>query len=97
VRSQYARFPCRMELRGSELALLGARPDERKHSIRGWTQNVSKGGLCLLNKRSIPASSLVRCEIRIPGKRLAIPTLMRVAWTQRTPTGMHKIGLQFLL
>jgi PilZ domain len=97
VRRRHARFPCGLELLGSKLALLGARPDGRKRSIRGRTQNISQGGVCLLNKQSIPASSLVRCEIEVPGKRVAIPTLMRVAWTQRTPTGIHKIGLQFML
>lgn len=97
VRRQRGRFPCSLELRGSKLALLGAGPEEPKRSIRGRTQNISQGGVCLLNKRSIPASSLVRCEIEVPGKGVAIPTLMRVAWTQRTLTGMYKIGLQFLL
>jgi PilZ domain len=97
VRRRHARFPCSLELLGSKLALLGARPGEPKRTIRGRTQNISYGGVCLLNKQSIPASSLVRCEIQIPGKRVAIPTLMRVAWTQRTPRGKHKIGLQFLL
>jgi hypothetical protein len=97
VRRRHARFPCSLELRGNKLALLGARPDERKRSIRGRTQNISQGGLCLLNDRSIPASSLVRCEIEVPGKRVAIPTLMHVAWTERTPAGVYKIGLQFLL
>jgi hypothetical protein len=94
---QNPRLPCSLELRGSKLALLGGRPDEPKRPIRGRTQNISQGGVCLLNNRSIPASSIVRCEIEIPGKRVAIPTLMHVAWTQRTPTGTYKIGLQFLL
>ena len=97
VRRRHARFPCSLELRGSKLALLGARPGEPKRIIRGRTQNISQGGVCLLNNRSIPASSLVRCEIEVPGKGVAIPTLMHVAWTQRTPTGIHKTGLQFLL
>jgi hypothetical protein len=94
---QHPRFPCSLELRGSKLALLGARYSEPKRAIRGQTQNISRGGACLLNNRSIPASSLVRCEIQVPGNRAAIPTLMQVAWTQRTPTGIYKIGLQFLL
>ena len=96
-RRQHTRFPCSLELRGSKLESLGIRTDEPKHSIRGRTQNISQGGVCLLNNRSIPTSSLVRCEIEVPGNRVAIPTLMQVAWTQRTPTGTYKIGLQFLL
>jgi PilZ domain len=94
---QPPRFPCNLELRGSRLASLGVRPDEPKDSIRGRTQNVSQGGVCLLTDRLIPASSLVRCEFAIPGNRVAIPTLMQVAWTQRTPNGKYEIGLQFLL
>ena len=94
---QPPRFPCSLELRGSKLALLGVPPDEPKDPIRGRTQNISQGGVCLLSERSIPASSLVRCEFEVPGNRVAIPTLMQVAWTQRTPSGTYKIGLQFLL
>jgi len=94
---QPPRFPCGLELRGSKLASLGVPPDEPKDAILGRTQNVSQGGVCLLSNRSIPALSLVRCEIEVLRKRVAIPTLMQVAWTQRTPTGRYKIGLQFLL
>jgi hypothetical protein len=94
---QHRRFPYSLELRGSKLASLGARPDEPKDPFRGWTQNISRGGICLLSKRSIPASTLVRCEIEAPGKHVAIPTLMQVGWTQKTPTGTYKTGLRFLL
>ncbi len=94
---QPPRFACSLELRGSKLASLQARPDEPKDPFRGWTQNISQGGICLLSKRSIPASSLVRCEIEVPGNRVAVPTLMQVVWTQKTPTGTYKMGLRFLL
>jgi hypothetical protein len=94
---EHRRFPCSLELQGSKLVLLGAGAEEPKAPIRGQTQNISQGGVCLLNNSSIPASSLVRCEIEVPGNPVAIPTLMQVAWTQRTPTGKYKIGLQFLL
>jgi hypothetical protein len=96
-RRQHPRLPSSLELRWSKLASLGTRPDEPKDSVRGRTLNSSKGGVCLLSNRLIPASSLVRCEIEVPGNRVAIPTLMQVAWAQRTPTGTYKIGLQFLL
>jgi c-di-GMP-binding flagellar brake protein YcgR len=96
-RRQPPRFPCSLELRGRKLASLGVCPDKSKDPIRGQTQDISQGGVCLLSNRSIPASSLVRCEFEIPGNCVAIPTLMQVAWTQRTATGMYKIGLQFLL
>ena len=86
-----------MKLRGRKLASLGISRKEPKTAIRGRIQNISQGGVCLLNNKSIPASSLVRCEIEIPGNRIGIPTLMQVAWTQRTPTGTYEIGLQFLL
>ena len=93
------RFPCSLELRASKLASLGTpQHGPEKTAIRGRLQNVSQGGVCLLTDRSIPASSLVRCEIVVPGTRAAIPTLMQVRWAQKTSTnGRYKIGLQFLM
>ena len=92
------RFPCSWQLQASKLASLGTPQHGPKTAVRGRIQNVSQGGACLLGNRSIPASSLVRCEIVVPGTRAAIPTLMQVRWTQKTSTnGSYKIGLQFLL
>jgi PilZ domain-containing protein len=92
------RFPCRLKLQACQLVPLGAPQHGPKAAIRGRIQNVSEGGACLLGNHSIPASSLVRCEIIVPGTRAAIPTLVQVRWTQKTSTnGSYKIGLQFLL
>jgi len=92
------RFPCSLELRASKLASLGTPQKGPGTVIRGRIQNVSQGGACLLSNRSIPTSSLVRCEIVVPGTRAAIPTLMQVRWAQKTSTnGRYKIGLQFLM
>jgi len=87
-----------MKLRGRKLASLGISRKEPKTAIRGRIQNISQGGVCLLSNRSIPVSSLVRCEIVVSGTRTAIPTLMQVRWAERNSTiGRSKIGLQFLL
>ncbi len=93
------RFPCSLELRASKLASLGTpQHGPEKTAIKGRLQNVSQGGACLLSDRSIPTSSIVRCEIVVPGTRAAIPTLMQVRWAQKTSTnGRYKIGLQFLM
>src|SRR5437899_13095275 len=92
------RFPCGLKLQASQLASLETPQHGPKTTIRVRIQNVSQGGACLLGNRSIPASSLVRCEILVPWTRAAIPTLMRVRWAQKTSTnGSYKIGLQFLM
>jgi hypothetical protein len=81
-----------MDLRGRKLPSLGLR-GEGKNAFRGTIENIGVGGICLLSDRSIPLSSLVRCEIVVPGTSATIPTLMRVRWAQKSP---NKIGLQFL-
>jgi hypothetical protein len=92
------RFPCSLELRASKLVSLGTPQQGPKTIISGRIENVSQSGACLLSDRSIPTSSVVRCEIVVPGTRAAIPTLMQVRWAQKTSTnGRYKIGLQFLM
>jgi PilZ domain-containing protein len=81
-----------MDLRGRKLPSLGLR-EEGKNVFRGKVENIGVGGICLLSDRSIPLSSLVRCEIVVPGTFVPIPTLMQVRWAQKRP---NKIGLQFL-
>ena len=91
-RRRHPRLPLRMELRGRKLPSLGLR-EAGKNAFRGEIQNIGVGGLCLLSDRSIPLSSLVRCEIVVPGTSVTIPTLMQVRWAQKHP---KRIGLQFL-
>jgi PilZ domain-containing protein len=81
-----------MDLRGRKLPSLGLR-EEGKNVFRGKVENIGVGGICLLSDRSIPLSSLVRCEIVVPGTSVTIPTLMQVRWAQKRP---NRIGLQFL-
>lgn len=92
-RRHHPRFPLSVELRGRRLPSLGLRQD-RKDAFRGQIQNIGDGGICLLSDRSIPPSSLVCCEIVVPGTRATIPTLMQVRWIQKSS---NTIGLQFLL
>jgi hypothetical protein len=87
-----------MELRGRKLSSLGIPLEEPKTAIRGHVQNISQGGVCLLSKRSLPPSSVVRGEIVVPGTRAAVPTFLQVRWAQQNSAhGEFKIGLQFLL
>jgi hypothetical protein len=97
-RRHHPRFRRGLALRWRPLPSLGVPRGEAKAAVRGRIENISQGGLCLLSKRSIPESSLVRCEIAVPGTRAAIPTLTQVRWTERASTNHgYKIGLQFLL
>ena len=69
-----------------------------KQAILGRVENISKNGLCVLSKRSMLPSSLVRCEIAVSGTRATIPTLMQVRWVRRNSTNNgYEIGMQFLL
>jgi hypothetical protein len=97
-RRHHPRFLHDIELRGVQLVALEVPRQEPKTVINGRIQNISHGGACLQTDQPIPVSSLVRCEIIIPGTLAAIPTLMQVRWTQRDSTnGKYKIALQFLL
>jgi hypothetical protein len=97
-RRHHPRFRRSLALRWRPLPSLGVPPEEAKTAVLGRIENISQGGLCLLSKRSIPQSSLVRCEIAVPGTRVAVPTLTQVRWTRRaSPNHGYKIGLQFLL
>jgi hypothetical protein len=93
----YPRFECSLELRGSQLRQLGVPYDELS-DVQGRIENISKNSLCLLSKRSISPSSLVRCEIGVCGTDTRVPTLMQVRWARRNAgNDGYQIGLQFLL
>lgn len=70
---------------------------EEEEAIDGEVQNISNGGFCLLLEKPCEASSLLRCEIVLPGIPVAIPTLAQVRWMQATPEGTYVAGVQFLL
>src|SRR6266849_9378308 len=88
----HLRFPCSLKLQGRKLTPLG-NPQKAGPLARGEIENISRGGVCLLSNRPIPASSLVRCEIEVSQTRAAIPTLMQVPWAQSTTTnGRYRMG-----
>ena len=70
----------------------------QKLSLRGETQNIARGGMCVLSDRPVPTDSLVRCELMLAGSSVGIPTLLQVRWFQKAidKTGF-RLGLQFLL
>lgn len=96
-RRHFPRITCLLQLRSKRFSLLGS-GKEPKTLVRGWIQNVSQGGVCLLSQRPIRMCALVHCEIRVSKTRFAIPTLMQARWIEKTPNGdRYRIGLQFLL
>ena len=92
---QSLRYGASLELVIQELSSPGA-PDPPAAPIRGKTRNISNGGLCVLLDQVSNASSLLKCEIFVPGCPVAIPTLARVRWIQN---GHREFiaGLEFLL
>jgi hypothetical protein len=95
---EHPRFVCSLDVSGNQLAAMGIPFQGVKSPIHGRIENISKSGLCVVSKHSIPASSLVRCEISVSGTRAVIPTLLQVRWARRSSTSNgYKIGLQFLL
>jgi hypothetical protein len=91
------RISSAMQFRGWRLTP-GASERKRTRVIQGQIENISRGGVSVLSSRSVPISSLVRCEIRLSQSAATIPTLMQVRWNQKTASGKeHRIGLQFIL
>ena len=91
------RFPHAIELR---LGLL-TRADileEPKLLLDGVTENVGRGGVCVLVDESLPQNSVVRCELSLPDISMNIPTLMQVRWAHRIQgSSKYRAGLQFLI
>ncbi len=85
------------ELACTEFSTAGV-PVRGRKTLQGQVQNISAGGLGARGSCSLGKSSLVRCEVRLPGSSVRIPTLMQVRWTRETPgANKRRFGLQFLL
>ena len=96
-RRRHPRYALAFELQGKELSSVGV-PEERQQFLHGRTQNISAGGLCLRAERPLKKSGLLRCELRLPGIPVAIPTLMRVRWIEQSSRKpRYRMGLEFLL
>jgi PilZ domain len=64
--------------------------------ILGHTRNISNGGLYVVWDQLYNPSSLLKCEIFLPGFSITIPTLVHVCWFQEEQ-GKSGNGLEFLL
>ena len=93
---QYPRYAVHCTATAHVLSSSGLAREEEE-AIDGEVQNISNGGFCLLLEKRCEASSLLRCEIVLPGFPVAIPTLAQVRWMQEAPEGNYVAGVQFLL
>ena len=72
--------------------------EEPKRLLSGVTENVGRGGVCVLLNEPLPENSVVRCEISLPDISMNVPTLMRVRWSHRlVGRQKYRAGLQFLI
>jgi len=63
----------------------------------GETENLAKGGVCVVTDTPFPASSVLRCELGLAGSSIGVPTLMQVRWaTKAADKPGYRLGLQFL-
>ena len=66
--------------------------------LRGKTENISTGGVCVRAKQPLELSHLVRCELRLPGVPARIPFLAQVRWSEKRSGGSpYRVGLQFVV
>jgi hypothetical protein len=72
--------------------------EEPKLLLEGVTENVGRGGVCVLVDKTLPQNSVVRCELSLPDISMNIPTLMQVRWAQRIQgSSKYRVGLRFLI
>jgi hypothetical protein len=91
------RFPHTIELRVGLLTRVDVL-EEPKLLLDGVTENVGRGGICVLLDEAVPQNSVVRCVLSLPDISMNIPTLMQVRWAQRiNGKSKYKAGLQFLI
>ena len=66
--------------------------------LRGKTENISTGGVCVRAKQPLKSSDLVRCELRLPGVPARIPFLAQVRWIEKRSGAIpYRVGLKFLV
>jgi hypothetical protein len=93
----HARFPFAAPLNATQLSLTD-KPRPALAVLRGKTENISTGGVCIHTRRPLEGSQLVRCELRLPGVPVRIPFLAQVRWSEKQPsTNQYRIGLQFVV
>jgi hypothetical protein len=93
----HARFPFAAQLEVRRLSAAD-KPRPILEVLRGKTENISTGGLCVRAKHPLRSSDLVRCEIRLPGVPARIPFLAQVRWIEkRSGANPYRVGLKFLV
>ena len=91
------RFPHAIELRVGLLTRVDIL-EEPKLLVDGVTENVGRGGVCVLLDETLPQNSVVRCVLSLPDISMSIPTLMQVRWAHKvTGNSKYRAGLQFLI
>jgi PilZ domain len=91
------RFPWVVETRGRFLLPLGS-PEQLPFILKGMSENIGKGGVCVLSDQLPSPNAVLRCEFALPGNPVLLPTLMKVRWSDKVDGKYHyRLGLQFLL
>jgi hypothetical protein len=91
------RFPWHAELVLFLPPVLGG-IEQREEVLQGEATNIAKGGIGLLCNRPLPPGSVIRCEIALSTQAIAIPTLLKVRWSDVLKgKKRYRLGLQFLI
>jgi hypothetical protein len=94
---QSPRFPWVVGTRGSLLSPLGA-PEQLLVFLEGVSENIGKGGVCVLSNQLPPPNAVLRCEFALSGNPVLLPTLLKVRWSNKVEgKDQYWLGLQFLL
>jgi|SRR5579864_526852 len=92
---QHPRYAVHCIASAQELSDCGTPSEDDE--LQGEIHNISRGGFCITLKRLCRVSSVLKCDIIIPGVPVSIPTLAQVRWSHESPEGGWAAGFQFLL
>ena len=93
----HARFRLAAQVNASQLSPAG-KPEMPRGVLRGKSENISTGGMCVRTKRALKTSGLVRCGPRLPGIPVHVPFLAQVRWIEkRSGANPYRVGLQFIV
>jgi PilZ domain len=68
----------------------------RQRSVKAQVVNAAEGGLCVVLKKSLLLSSVIRCRFVLAGLPVGVPTLLQVRWVKQV-NGKYRCGLMYLL
>jgi hypothetical protein len=96
-RRHSVRLPSSVEMRGNLVPWIPVAEESHFHFL-GETENVGRGGVCVVSDTLIPENSVLRCEVGLSGTSVGVPTLVQVRWVSKVADiGRFRMGLQFLL